>query len=96
VKKSTAKLRPAGSAVTAKFPTDYGKLFTRCPPNNHELPFQTIQQMLGMLTAIRDEMENYSVRQKAKGFLARSLRYAQTPHINSWSFATAKLLSYPA
>jgi hypothetical protein len=28
--------------------------------------------------------------QKAKGFLARSLRYAQTPHIYSWSFAIGK------
>jgi hypothetical protein len=28
--------------------------------------------------------------QKAFGFLARSLRVAQTPHINSWSFAIGK------
>jgi hypothetical protein len=27
---------------------------------------------------------------KAKGFSAWSLRYAQTPHINSWSFAEGK------
>ena len=27
---------------------------------------------------------------KAFGFSARSLRYAQTPHINSWSFAKGK------
>jgi hypothetical protein len=30
------------------------------------------------------------VCQKAFGFLARSLRYAQTPYINSWSFAYGK------
>jgi hypothetical protein len=30
------------------------------------------------------------IYQKAKDFLVRSLRYAQTPYINSWSFAYGK------
>jgi hypothetical protein len=48
--------------------------------------------MLAILTAIRDEMENYSAHlpKKPSAFWARSLRYAQTPHINSWSFAEGK------
>jgi len=42
-----------------------------------------------------DALEYYAgVREaacrKAKGFSDRSLRYAQTPHINSWSFAIGK------
>jgi hypothetical protein len=45
--------------------------------------------------AYTDALEFYAaVReaacQKTEGFLARSLRYAQTPHINSWSFAEGK------
>jgi uncharacterized protein (DUF885 family) len=45
--------------------------------------------------AYTDALEFYaSVReaacQKTEGFLAKSLRYAQTPHINSWSFAKGK------
>ena len=47
-----------------------------------------------------DALEYYSqvqdTCQKAFGFLARSLRYAQTPHIIRGVLPKAKLLSYPA
>ena len=47
-----------------------------------------------------DALEYYSqvqdACQKAFGFLARSLRYAQTPHIIRGVLPKAKLLSYPA
>jgi len=50
--------------------------------------------------AYTDALEFYSqvqdACQKAFGFLARSLRYAQTPHIIRGVLPKAKLLSYPA
>jgi hypothetical protein len=81
--------KTAAKQVTAKFPTDYGKLLTRRPPNNPELPAETIDQTLAMLTSIRDEMENYSAHLRALdrkrlngvgvkklGFIGRALQLA--------------------
>jgi hypothetical protein len=93
-KKTAAKSRSAGRAVIAKFPAvgaaaNYSKLLTRRPPSNPELPFQTLQQMQGMVSAVRDEIENYSAHLRSLdrkrlngvgvrklGFIGRALQLA--------------------
>jgi hypothetical protein len=88
-KTSIAKKPAATKAITAKFPADYNKLLTRRPPNNPQIPQATIDQMMAMLTAIRDEMENYSAHLRALdrkrlngvgvkklGFIGRALQLA--------------------
>jgi hypothetical protein len=42
------------------------------------------------LNSVKNSLTDYADCQKASGFLARSLRYAQTPYIKLWSFAKGK------
>jgi len=57
--------------------------------------FLDFRTLVDLVTQIREKLWNVTIQsadicRKAKGFSARSLRYAQTPHINSWSFAKGK------
>jgi hypothetical protein len=64
------------------------------PPNNPDMPQNIIDMLNQDFNSILELLDNFSQHlraldrcRKAKGFSAWSLRYAQTPHINSWSFA---------
>jgi len=57
--------------------------------------FMDFRSLTDVVTQIREQLWNITIQssdicRKAKGFSARSLRCAQTPHINSWSFAKGK------
>jgi len=54
--------------------------------------FTDFRTLVELVSQIREKLWNITIQsadicRKAKGFSARSLRIAQTPHINSWSFA---------
>jgi len=56
------------------------------------LYFTDFRTLVDLVSQIREKLWNITIQsadicRKAKGFSARSLRIAQTPHINSWSFA---------
>jgi hypothetical protein len=55
--------------------------------------FDSIKEVLELFAAHQRSLDR---RPKAYGFWARSLRYAQTPHIIRGVLPRAKLLSYPA
>jgi hypothetical protein len=71
-----------------------GKDNSRRPPNNPDMPQNIIDNLNQDFNAIKELLDNFSQHlraldrcRKARGFSAWSLRYAQTPHINSRSFA---------
>ena len=92
---ATAKRTPKGRTAVIKMLK--GTASTKRPPNNPEVPQLTIEQLNEELNDVNEVLDDFAQHlrsldrcPKAYGFWARSLRYAQTPHINSWSFAKGK------
>ena len=93
----------ASSAKLLQSTSTNASLGTRRPPNNPDVPQATIDHLNTMLNDLKNILDDYAQHlrsldrcRKAYGFSAWSLRYAQTPHINSWSFAKGKTPSYTA
>jgi len=94
--KALPKVKGAGN-LTDAIKLLKGSNNTRRPPNNPDIPPLIIGYINADLNQVKSALEEYAQHfrpldrcQKAYGFLARSLRCAQTPHIYSWSFAKGK------
>ncbi|MDR0494170.1 MAG: hypothetical protein LBG95_00885 [Treponema sp.] len=86
-KTTTARTKP--ETVQAKLTPVKTKSLKR-PPSTPAIPENIVNDVITNLSAVKADLDNYAACQKAFGFLARSLRIAQTPHINSWSFGFGK------
>jgi hypothetical protein len=107
-KKATAKRTPKKTTPKAQSKDAIIKMLkgtpsSKRPPNNPDMPQDIIDSLNHDLNAIKDLLDSFSQHlraldrcRKAAGFSARSLCYAQTPHIIRGVLPKAKLLSYPA
>jgi hypothetical protein len=93
--KATPK-KPAAKKPANKKPASKKQIIRRPDPN---LPpsAEVVNEITNNVLNLIEQLEDYTANlraldrcRKAKGFSARSLRYAQTPHIYSWSFAKGK------
>jgi len=87
-KKSTARKQVAKKKTPRK-PAAKGRAKQGKELHPHQVRAQ-LSATLKAQTAEIKMLKNTNVRRplpKSQGFSAWSLRYAQTPHINSWSFA---------
>jgi hypothetical protein len=93
-KRTTAKAQTKDAIVKML----QGTPSTKRPPNNPDMPQNIIDSLNHDLNAMKDLLDSFSQHlraldrcRKAKGFSARSLRYAQTPHFIRGVLPKAKL-----
>jgi hypothetical protein len=86
-----------GTKQSKGLQSEINQLAIRRPSPNLQPSINIINMITTDLHSIIEALDNFAANlraldrcRKAKGFSAWSLRYAQTPHINSWSFAKGK------
>jgi hypothetical protein len=98
-KKKSAAKKPATKSkaqLAAKKTNPYSLRSTpnkgaRRPATNPDMPLNMIGNLQAAFAEIKADLEEYAACPKSRWlFGLRSLRYAQTPYINSWSFAIGK------